>query len=275
MHAHHGHHAPGITPGLGLLVFLCVLTLGLYLTALAVPKEHPRPWRRRRTASFLIGMAMVLAALLPPLAPLAHHSLGAHMLQHLLLGMLGPVGLVLGAPLTLALRTLPTRKARKLIRLLRSRPLHVLSHPLTALMLNLGGMAVLYLTPLYAAMAHRPWLHTLVHWHFLAAGLLFSWSIAGVDPAPNRPSHRVRLTVLFVAMAGHATLSKAMYAYGLPLGTAEPLTAREGAAKLMYYGGDLSELLLAVALFATWPWARATSRGAAPPPAPAKVTTGA
>ncbi len=118
-HLHHGH---GPTPGLALLIALCVLALVLYLVALTWPGEHRRPWSWRRTTSFLVGMTLVLVALMPPLAPLAHVSTQAHMLQHLLLGMLGPVGIVLGPPMTLALRTLPRSSARRLMRLLRTRP---------------------------------------------------------------------------------------------------------------------------------------------------------
>jgi putative membrane protein len=245
--------ASGPALALALLLGLCLLAPCAYLLGVRRAARQGRAWSPWRTAAFLGGAGLVLAALLPPLAPLAHHGLRAHMAQHLLLGMLGPVGLVLGAPASLALRALPRPAARALARLLRSRPLALLAHPVTALALNLGGMAALYLTPLFAALSTRPWLHVAVHVHFLAAGCAFSWAIAGVDPAPRRPSHVVRLWTLFAAMALHAALAKGMYAYGWPRGTGHSAAEREAAAQLMYYGGDLSELLLALALFRTWP----------------------
>jgi putative membrane protein len=72
--------------------------------------------------------------------------------------------------------------------------------------------AVLYFPPLYTATTTGPVLHHLVPAHFLAAGYLFAWVIAGPDPAPRRPSVPARLVVLGVAIAGHAVLSQLLYA---------------------------------------------------------------
>ena len=114
-------------------------------------------------------------------------------------------------------------------------------------------MALLYLTPLYAAMQASPLLHVLVHLHFLAAGYLFTWAVlAAPDVSPHPASLRLRLAVLFVAIAAHATLGKVMYGYLLPRHTANAAEEIMAAAQLMYYGGDLAELLLAMALFAGW-----------------------
>jgi putative membrane protein len=175
-----------------------------------------------------------------------------HMLQHLLFGMFAPLGLVLAAPLTLMLRTLPVAAARQITRLLRSWPLRWLSHPLSALTLNLGGMYLLYLTPLYALSLHNPLIHLALAIHFLIAGSLFTWAICGPDPMPHRPSHALRLVTLFSSMAAHAILAKLLYAYGWPQGVSADPPQLAAAAQLMYYGGDLAELLLASALFAYW-----------------------
>ena len=120
-------------------------------------------------------------------------------------------------------------------------------------------MFFLYLTPLYAAMQKHMWLHYFMHFHFLAAGYLFTWSIAGPDPAPKRPSFRLRLLVLFISMATHAYLSKLMYAYQYPKNTSHSLIEIQEAALWMYYGGDLAELLLAIAFFSFWYRSRANS----------------
>jgi putative membrane protein len=71
----------------------------------------------------------------------------------------------------------------------------------TALILNVGGLAVLYFTPLYAAAAQTPALHWVIHAHFLLAGYLFAWVIAGPDPAPRRPSVPARLVILGINTA--------------------------------------------------------------------------
>ncbi|HEV2131019.1 MAG TPA: cytochrome c oxidase assembly protein [Longimicrobiaceae bacterium] len=246
-------HGTGGNAIVALLLWLTLAgMLSVYLVAAVRQRRLARGWSGWRIASFVAGIVMLALAVSPPLTALAHHDLRGHMVHHLLLGMLAPLALVLAAPVTLALRTLPVHAGRRVSALLRSRPLHVIAHPVTALVLNVGGMYLFYLTPLYAATLTSPLLHGLVHLHFLAAGYLFAWAIAGPDPSPRRPGMRTRLAVLFIAMAAHSTLAKLMYAYAWPRGTPHGLDQIRAAAQLMYYGGDLAELLLAIALFATW-----------------------
>ena len=90
-------------------------------------------------------------------------------------------------------------------------------------------------------------MHGLVHAHFFAAGYLFAWVIAGPDPAPRRPSVPIRLVVLGFAIAAHAVLSQLLYA-GIFVQLPVPAAERQAAGELMYYGGDIAELLLALAL---------------------------
>lgn len=244
--AHHTHGGASPLPALLLLAAL----LAVYLAAVVAQRRAGRSWSPWRSASWAAGLALLAAAFAPPLADLAHHDLRAHMAQHLLVGMLAPLGLALAAPVTLALRTLKAPAARRVVALLRSRPLHLLGHPVTALALNIGGMYVLYLTPLFALSLHSPVLHLAVMAHFLAAGYLFTWSIAGADRAGRRASWNTRLAVLFVAIATHGMLAKLMYARGLPASTGASLAELQAAAQLMFYGGDLADLLLAACLFA-------------------------
>ena len=227
-----------------------------------------RPVSRRRVAAFLLGCALLASALLPPIAPYAHQDFRGHMLQHLLIGMYAPLFLVAGAPITVLLRALPVRHARRLTGVLRSRPMRLPSHPITALALSTGTLAVLYFTPLYNAVAARPAAHWLLHAHFLASGCLFAWVIAGPDPAPARPGVRARLFVLGVAIAAHAVIAQLMYG-GFLIDVHAPIAQVRGGAEIMYYGGDIAELLLAAALVTTWrPTRRVTparSRAAAGP----------
>ncbi|MFJ6164194.1 cytochrome c oxidase assembly protein [Micromonospora orduensis] len=253
--AHGGHVADG--PGWSPLLPVAVLAVGYLLAAV----RDPRGWDHRRTAAWLLGCA-VLAVAVGPLAQLPDDPRG-HMAQHLLLGMFAPLGLVLGAPVTLLLRVAPPPTRRLVGRLLRSRPLHLIAHPVTAALLTTGGLALVLLTPLYAAAERQPALHHALHLHYVAAGYLFAWSLAGPDPAPRRPGLAVRIGALLGASAGHAVLAKYLYAQAgtLPPGlTDRDPAAFQAAAQLMYYGGDLAEVLLAVALFATWYRRRSRAR---------------
>lgn len=249
----HGHHLLNE----GFTRFLIPLLVGaamvaIYLAAASKHKHANRSWSIWRTISFVLGVSLSCVAMWPSLVKFAHQDIRGHMIQHLLIGMLAPIGLVMGAPVTLALKTLPHKAARSLTSILRSRPFHLISHPLTAFILNIGGMYLLYLTPLYAATLSYHYLHHIIHIHFIAAGYLFTWSIVGPDPAPGRPKFNLRLWVLFLSIAAHAYLSKYMYAHLWPRGTDQGELQIHAAAKIMYYGGDFAELLLIIIFFAVW-----------------------
>lgn len=232
-------------------LMIAVLLLAYVLAAIRQIRSG-RPWSRCRIFSFICGCVLLSIGLAPRLMEVAHHDLRAHMVQHLLIGMFAPLALVLAAPLTLLLRMLPPKSARLFMSLLGSKVVRLISHPVTALLLNIGAMYILYLTPLYAKTLTYPYLHHLLHLHFLLAGYLFCWSIAGPDLVPRRPGMFVRLSVLFVSMAAHAYLSKMMYAYHWPKNTPYATEQIQAAARWMYYGGDLAEVLLAIAFFALW-----------------------
>lgn len=235
------HHQGG---GATALVLVVIVAIGYEVLTL-VAGRRGRPWSPWRGASFLTGCGLLMFGLAPA------GDFPAHMRQHLLIGMLAPLALALGAPMTLALRTLPVRHARRLGRLMRRRPVRLLTHPVTALGLTVGGLGLLYLTPLYTRTTTDPVVHDLVHLHFLLSGYLFAWVIAGPDPAPHRTAVPFRLVLLGVAVAAHAVLSQLMYA-GVAVEVAVPAADRRAGATLMYYGGDIAELLLAVALVSTW-----------------------
>jgi putative membrane protein len=241
-------------------MLLLLIPLLLYFGAVVKEHRRQRSWSRLRSLSFISGIVLMAVAVSPLVTSAAHHDPRAHMAQHLVLGMFAPPFLVLAAPITLLLRTLPLQASRSLARVLRARAVHLLSHPFPAFALNIGGMYVLYLTPLFRLSLSHPALHILVGVHFLASGSLYAWAIAGPDPAPGRPGIRVRTAVLVAGIAAHAVLAKLMYAHLLPAGT--PFSPEEvrDAAMLMYYGGDVAELLLAVALFASWYRRRRRSR---------------
>lgn len=243
-----GHeHAPSMVLP---LVFLGVLTL-IYFGGAAYQTATARRWSLWRTASWSSGAAVLALGLLPRYLAFPAGDFRQHMLQHLLLGMLAPLGLVMAAPLTLFLRTAPAEVGRMVVRVLRARLVRLWANPVTALVLNLGGMAALYFTPLYAAMMRHPALHYLVHFHFVAAGCLYAWVIAGPDPAPHRPSVPARLVVLGIAVVIHSVMSQMLYA-GLFVAVLAPADQLRRAAELMYYGGDITEMLLAFAMVSTW-----------------------
>jgi putative membrane protein len=97
----------------------------------------------------------------------------------------------------------------------------------------------------------HPTVHVLVHLHFVAAGCLYTWVIAGPDPAPHRLSVPMRLVVLGAAIVFHSVLAQMLYA-GAFVAMSAPAAQLQHGAELMYYGGDIAEMLLAFALVTTW-----------------------
>lgn len=274
---HHGtHHGPEATTHDAVSwwipesVGVAILALVLVAYLLGVRRHRGRgPWPRWRTTAWLAGLTCVGVGWAGPLAEAARHGFTAHMATHLLVGMLGPLLLVLAAPGTLALRTLPVHSARRLSALLRSPPVRVVTHPVVAATLNSGGLWLLYSTDLFELMHQSAALHALVHLHILLAGLAFTVAMIGPDPNPHRASLRTRATVLVLFIAVHSILGKWLYAY--PPAGVDPAEARVGA-QLMYYGGDVVDLAILVLLFAGWyPGSRFRSRLLPGNPAPSRL----
>jgi putative membrane protein len=233
------------------LPLLAVSSAAATYLGLALAERRRRTWPAGRVVAFLLGAAAVGGALSPRVDTWADGDFSAHMAQHLLLAMVGPLGMVLGAPVTLLLRTLPHPAARRLGRLLHGPAVRALTRPTVALALSSGGLVALYLTPLYELSTRHVAVHALVHTHLLLSGALFAWVIAGPDPAPGRAGVGARLIVLGAAIAVHASVAQLLYA-GLLVRVHEPIVEMQAAGDLMYFGGDIAELLLAAAMLVTW-----------------------
>jgi putative membrane protein len=247
-------HMPGMDHDGGLMspwpaTIPLLLAVAAYLAGVAAAHRRGRRWPIGRTACWCAGLVAAAAALSGPIAAAEHRDFAAHMAGHLLLGMTAPLLLVLGAPVTLLLRALPVQRARTVSRLLATRPVRLVTHPVTAAALNASGLWLLYSTSLYPDMADHRWLHVLVHVHVLLAGYLFTTAVVGVDPAPHRPGRRTRAAVLIVFLGAHAILAK--YLYGHPPAGVSVADGRVGA-ELMYYGGDAIDIVLIALFWRQW-----------------------
>jgi putative copper resistance protein D len=139
------------------------------------------------------------------------------MVAHMVLGMIAPIGIVLGAPITLALRTLPQgRNADErgvrgsLLAVLHSKLAVFFTNPVVALAFFDGSLFALYFTDLFGSMMQSHVGHLLMSIHFLLAGILFFHVVIGIDPNPRRVPHLVRIVIIFAAMSIHAFFSVAL-----------------------------------------------------------------
>lgn len=251
---HHHDQGLGAVPWDVLTALPLVGAAAGYAFALVAARRRT-PWPVHRAVLWNLGLVCAAAAVIGPVATTARTSFTAHMLGHLLLGMLAPLLLVLAAPVTLVLRALPVGRARTVTRILRSPLARVVTHPVAAGLLSAGGLWLLYTTGLFHhAHASAP-VGLAVHAHVLLAGYLFTNSLVGPDSRLHPESLRMRATVLVLFVAAHSVLAKWLYAHPPP-GVSTP-DGRAGA-QLMYYGGDVVDVGLMVLLAVGW--YRATGR---------------
>ena len=108
-----------------------VWVAGLYLVGVRTLHRRGDRWPVGRTVAFVgFGMGSFYVATSSGLAAYDTTLLSVHMVQHMVLSMVVPLSLALGAPVTLALRTLPRAPRRRLLVVLHSRVAKVLSFPL-------------------------------------------------------------------------------------------------------------------------------------------------
>ena len=186
---------------------LAVWMAGSYLLGVHRLRARGDRWPVGRTVSFVgFGTGAFLVATSSGLAAYDTTLLSVHMVQHMVLGMLVPLALALGAPVTLALRTLPTAPRRWLLAVLHSRVVRVLSVPPLTFALFVLSPWALYLTSWYDATLTSPYLHEALHLHFVAVGALFLWPVVGVDPVPGRVGYPFRMLLMLLTLPFHAFL---------------------------------------------------------------------
>ena len=200
-----------------LMIGILITMVALYVKGVMVLTKRGDKWPAGRTVSFAIGVAVIDFATSGGLGLYAHFSFSYHMMAHMLLGMIAPIFLVLSAPMTLALRTLPQGRTSaergvrgSLLAALHSKIGIFYTNPIVALLIFDGSLFGLYFTNLFADLMQSHIGHLLMNLHFLAAGFLFFFVIIGVDPNPRKIPHLVQMVVLFAAMSIHAFFSVAL-----------------------------------------------------------------
>ena len=230
-----------------------VLVAGIaYARGVRRLRRHGRAWPRPRSAAFGAGLGVLVVALCSGLARYDTTNFTLHVAQHLLLAMIAPALLALGAPITLALQSGSRTVKRRLLAVLHSRPVAVITHPLVAWVLMAGSLAALYFTPLYPESLRHPWLHDLVHLHFVVVGTLFVWPVVGIDPSRWRLTHGARLLFVLTALPFHSIVGLALISGSAPLWSAHTLADQQAGGGLMMLGGDLITLAIFVVVFRQW-----------------------
>jgi cytochrome c oxidase assembly factor CtaG/putative copper export protein len=253
-----------------LIIGVLITIVALYIKGVVILKKRGDSWPVGRTISFALGVAVLDFATSGGLGVYALFSFEYHMIAHMVIGMVAPIGLVLVAPITLALRTLPQGRTPEdrgvrgmLIALLHSRYSIVLTNPITALALFDGSLFVLYFTDLFGNLMQSHAGHLFMNLHFLLAGYLFFYVIIGIDPNPKKIPHLFRIVILFAAMSIHAFFAIALLAtttlidkgfYG-SLNTpwlGDVLADQHAAGSIAWGMGEVPIILALIATFIQW-----------------------
>jgi len=279
---HGGHGMPGMhtelppfTLGRGLafsgdpfFLTLCVLLLVLYGWGVLRLGRRGDRWPVGRTVSFAVGVLTVGVTMCTGLNDYGMVMFSVHMVQHMILSMLSPILLLLGAPVTLALRALPTAGPGRLgprellVKLLHSRYLRVVTHPAFTIPLFVASLYGLYFTSVFDTLMRSGTGHLVMMVHFLLVGLIFFWPIMGVDPGPHRPGYVLRMLELFAGMPFHAFFGIALMMASEPMVKTflhppaslglDPLDDQTAAGGIAWAFSEIPSVIVLVALLFQW-----------------------
>jgi putative membrane protein len=247
------------------LVWLSVLLAAWwYLRACARVPAYPsvRRWH------WLLGLGVIVIALAGPVATYEGSLFSVHMVQHLLLTMVAAPLLMLGAPVTLALRAARPEGRKRLVRVLHSKPVRFLTHPAVTWSVFALVMWISHFTSFYDLALENEAAHVAEHTIYLTAACLFWWPVIGLDPGAARLGWPGRVVYLLLAMPQQSFLGLAIHQANEPLYPHYETLARDWgptvladqqlAGAIMWVAGDL--LFIGALVFAVLAWMRHEQR---------------
>jgi putative copper resistance protein D len=249
---------------------LVAVLAGVYIAGVVRLRRRGDAWPVGRTVAWFVGLLSIAFVTMSGVATYAPVLFSVHMAQHMTLAMLTPIFLVLGAPVTLALRALKPAAIRGdrgprewLTVFLQSRVTRVIAHPGVAAGIFIVSTYALYFSPLFEKAMRAHLGHIAMLTHFLLSGALFFWVLIGVDPAPKRLPYLGRLLVLFVTMPFHAFFGIAIMNMGEPLAKGwytslgrpwgASLVSDQSTGGAMAWGlGEIPTFIVLIALVFQW-----------------------
>ncbi len=254
----------------GLFLALLILAVALYVKGVIILSKRGDKWPIGRTVAFALGITAIDYAVNGGLGVYAQVAFSFHMISHMVLATLAPIGIVLGAPITLALRTLPIGRTQDergvrgyAIAILHSRYSSIITHPVSALIIFEASLFALYFTNLFNWLMSYHFGHFFMGLHFLLSGILLFFVIIGVDPTPQKSPFIFRIVILFVAISIHAFFSVALMSSsqlvdgGYFAEIARPwwpdfLADQKMGASIGWAMGEIPILLALIATFLQW-----------------------
>lgn len=246
-----------------LVAFGLLVAAALYGYGVHRLRQRGDHWPVGRTVAFVVGgLGSIAAVTVTGIEAYDDTLLSVHMVQHMVLSMVGPIFLAIGAPVTLALRVLTGKPRKTLLAVVHSRYVRVLTYPLVAFGIFVANPFVLYFTDLYRQTLEHAWLHEFMHIHFLVTGCLFFWPLLGLDPLPNRWPYPGRALLMVLSVPFHTVLgltimqSKTLlagdYYPNLHLSWANPWDDQVTAGGILWAGGEIVSVTMLGILVLQW-----------------------
>ncbi|MGK5518955.1 cytochrome c oxidase assembly protein [Micromonospora sp. URMC 107] len=240
-----------------------VLAAGVYLYGVHRLRLRGDRWPVARTVFFLgPGLGGIAAVTVSGLHAYDTALLSVHMVQHMVLSMISPIFLALGAPVTLALRTLPPRPRKRLLAVVHSRIARIYSFPLVAFTIFVVNPFALYFTDLYRYTLEHVWAHEVVHAHFIMTGCVFFWPLLGLDPLPGRWPYPARALLMLLSVPFHTvlglTIMQSSTLFGgdwypsLGLTWSDPWQDQVVAGGILWAGGEFVSVTMLAVLVVQW-----------------------
>jgi putative membrane protein len=247
---------------------LGIVALVVYLGAVVRLRRSGVTWPWWRVVAWIAGTVSLFAVTGTWLNGYSMVLFSVHMTQHMVLSLITPLLLLIGSPVTLALRTLPRGQGAAgapralLLDVLHSRFARFVASPFFTIPLFIASLYGIYFTPLFDALMSNPAGHQLMLAHFVVVGLLFFGPIVAQDPWPRTVSHPGRLLELFLPVPFHAFFGIAiMMAESLLVTTfAHPpagwgidtMADQNDAGGIVWGFGELPTVLVFAVVFFSW-----------------------
>jgi putative copper resistance protein D len=188
-----------------------IIFAAVYVAGVIRLRRRGDDWPAGRTIAWLLGCGLLLFTTSSGLGRYMPAMFSMHMAAHMLLSMLVPILMVLGAPTTLALRALPTAGKDSppgprewLLAGLHSGWSRFFTHPVVATIVFVAGFYALYLGGIFDAAVSHHGAHVLMNLHFLMSGYLFYWVVIGIDPTPRQVPPLGKIGMVFASIPLHA-----------------------------------------------------------------------
>ena len=242
-----------VSPFPCLIAALLALIALWYINATRELAERGRRWPVSRTASFVGGLVAIEVALQSSVAVLSRSIFTAHIIQHLLLMVVGPPLLALGAPMTLALQTSTRVTKRRLLKVLHSRVFGVISHPVPVFFAYYLSMYAFFLTGALGYAMEHMWLMDLINLGFLGGATLFWWPMVGLDPIPRwRMNPGLKLLNLLIGIPVESFLGIALLIQTSPAAPMYTVSGTHTGGGVLWAVSELSTVAALLPMFVQW-----------------------